>query len=93
MYLHPSARKFYDVAITTDTPVDMWRASFDGGSTWVDGEAVAGGFRWLVRGPAFTPTDAIPSALVATTMEPLLSYSTNPERDVERGPLIIVTPT
>lgn len=96
MHLHPRARSWYQVEITT-TPavVGTWSASFDGGRTWTDGENPSGSlWRWLVAGPLFDPAEAgIPAAayqLVSATVTPLGRVIDNPEVEVVHLPQVSI---
>ena len=92
MYLHPLGRDWYDLEITTTPAATSVDASFDSGKTWVAGESVTGGFRWMVAGPSHVPEGSPPAYTTVTeTMEPLLRFPTNPQRKIERGPLIIIS--
>lgn len=92
MDLSRIGREFFVEEIVTNPVVDGWAASFDGGQTWEDGEAVPdveNTWRWLVRGPDFVEADApvqAASQLVATSpIEPLLRAIDNPEVVVRTG--------
>lgn len=94
LQLSPIGREWWKVQISTDPPVASWSASFDGGETWVTGEAVAGEddtYRWLVNGKDFDPAD-YPAATSATIpfggFRPLLRAVDNPEVLVDYGPRI-----
>ena len=94
MDLHSAAREFYDLGITTDPAVSGgWELSVDAGATWVAGEAVTGGARWLVRGPSFTPDvgDVTVSTLVSASVQPLVRVVDTPETVVRDAPLIRLT--
>jgi hypothetical protein len=44
------------VDVDTSPPLSgTAKATFDGGDTWIDGTAVAGGWAWAIHGPDFDP--------------------------------------
>lgn len=53
MELKVHERDYYDLEVLIVPTPPYLEASFDDGETWVRGEAVTGGFRWLVAGPSF----------------------------------------
>lgn len=83
MILNASARMYYSVAVATSPALPdgtVWSASFDGGTTWVAGEAdpeTVGSTRWLVAGPSATPTDA--TVITKQTTYPLLACDVGDE--------------
>lgn len=93
MRLHPAAREFYCLSITTTPAVTGWDASFDGGTTWQAGEVVDDTVRWLVAGPKFDATGATAATYATLTADvvPLLRATDNPERIVRSAPRIYVT--
>lgn len=94
MKLHREERDNYVVAITTDPPQSgTWQASFNGGTTWIDGTNGADGWSWLVAGPDFNaaangldPDDT--QATIAESTTPLLRLKDDPVLNVEAGPAI-----
>lgn len=89
MKLHPKAREYYGLKITTDPPVDSWDASFDSGATWLPGATdEAGVTRWLVAGP--TADDTTDATVLLVTTLPLIRSTSNPETIVRKAPSIYV---
>ncbi len=87
MELHQEAREYFDLAIATTPTLTGWEASFDGGETWVAGEAVTGGARWLVAGAQADPGDA---TVIANTVHPKVRAIANPEIVVRNTPAIVI---
>ncbi|MCW2756341.1 MAG: hypothetical protein JWO46_87 [Nocardioidaceae bacterium] len=98
MDLSRYGREFYTVEIATDPQVTDWEASFDGGTTWADGEEVEAEentWRWLVHGAAFVPAegDVNESQLAAALVDvvrPHVRAVDNPEVVVRLSPTITI---
>lgn len=96
MNLSRYGREHYDVRLVTTPQLDAVEASFDGGTTWVTGDALtgedAGWFRWLVSGPSVEGTQP-PSAVVLAVGKhvPIGRASDNPEVIVRDLPAISVS--
>lgn len=94
MRLNRAERDWYSVSITTTpTLAGTWQASFDAGTTWLDGTASDGTWAWLIAGPDFDATavgmDAADTqATVTRSLRPLLRIADAPVLDVETGPTI-----
>ena len=89
MILSPLAREFYRVAITTDGDVTDWEASFDGGTTWHDGEVDPDEetfTRWLLAGPDAPLGTAV--AVITADVVPIVRATDNPEIVVRKAPRI-----
>ncbi len=75
-------REHFDQKIATDPPLLAWEASFDGGTTWVAGEALAPAepdwYRWLVAGDLADP-GAADAVLQVGEHQPLARAIANPE--------------
>lgn len=98
MQLHPAARKWYSLAVTTAPPIapDAWEATFDGGTTWVGATVLDDDTtlsRWLVAGPTFDPAsapEATYTSLPLNRTTPRLRVVDAPEVLVEEAPAIDV---
>lgn len=77
MRINRAAKEFYALDIVTDPVVTgPWEASFDGGETWVTGDADGAGWQWLLAGPDADPTDA---TVIDHSVSPLVRHTSNPE--------------
>ena len=92
MRLHPLGREVYAVQVTLDPSASgTWQASFDGGTTWLDGTLQTDGvsFGWLVAGPLNDGIGAVfqfaPGQLAVT---PVLRLQVGAEDIVLNGPSI-----
>ena len=91
MRLQRQGREFYQLQISTDPPVEAWEASFDGGDTWVSGEAAVveavAVHRWLVAGPDAGPGGG---TVIASSVTPMIRAIEAPETIVRTAPGITV---
>jgi hypothetical protein len=75
-------REHYDQLIETDPPLLAWEASFDGGTTWWAGTALApaepGWYRWLIAGDRAAVGAAV-AQLAVGEHQPLARAAGNPE--------------
>lgn len=92
MKLHRAERDYYVITATTDPPLSgTWEASFDDGTTWVDGTAVGDSWSWLVAGPDFDHTTVGMSdegTALENSTTPLLRIKDDPVLDIQHGPTI-----
>lgn len=94
MRLHREERDNYVVGISVEPDLTgTWQASFDGGTTWIDGIATDDNWAWLVAGPDFNATDVGMTdgdtvATISRSVQPLLRLKDDPIVDVQRGPTI-----
>lgn len=92
MKLKRNGREYYHLQIDTDPAITGgWEMSIDGGSTWISGEAVDGGARWLLRGPTFVQGGNIPAAAstpITTSVRPQIRAIDTPEVVVRDAPTI-----
>ena len=93
MYLNEAARKFYDLEVITDPVLPGLEASFDNGLTWHEGEAVLGGFRWLVAGPRFNHATRETNQvdILLPTVVPKVRISAAPQFEIQDAPPITLT--
>lgn len=95
MRIHRLGRKLYAALVTLDPPATgTWQASFDGGTTWINGTARSdGSFEWLVKGPDNNDTGhpavfAIPANTKSVSV--LLRLQPGSEDIIVHGPTIDV---
>jgi hypothetical protein len=94
MRLNPNGREVYSVEPTlSPTATGTWEASFDGGSTWINGTDLSNGsWGWLLAGPDATVGSAVYTVPAGvTTITPLLRLTTGQEEIVDYGPVIEVS--
>ena len=98
MRLYREERDYYVLSIVTSPALaGVWEASFDGGETWVDGEASDDNWAWLVAGPDFDAaavgmSPAETKATITAATQPRLRNKENPVLDVQTGPSIVLAP-
>lgn len=68
MILSTQGREHLEIELVTDPQLTEWSATFDGGETWHDAEAVPDSdppaFRWLLAGPsAPAPEEGQPAGI------------------------------
>lgn len=91
MKLNRAERDYYRVSITVDPPLTgTWQASFDDGTTWIDGTTVDDDLVWLIAGPDFDavaegldPDDT--QATITGEVVPLFRLKDDPVLDVEKA--------
>jgi len=94
MILEKTGREYYNLAITTLPAVTDWEASFDGGTTWLDGTAGIAGdgtavVQWLLAGPDADQGAAV-AVLATGVTRPLIRGTESPELIVRDAPKIVV---
>lgn len=94
MKLNRAERDYYVLTISVEPALTgTWEASFDGGTTWVEGTLTTGAWAWLVAGPDFVADDVDMSdegVVLETSTTPLLRIKDDPILDIERGPSIVL---
>lgn len=88
MNLQRAGRDYYvpNVDVEPAIPGGTWEASFDGGTTWVDGVLGGDEWSWLVFGPDFVPAD-----IGMTESGTVVEHSVIPKLRVKQDPVAFVT--